>query len=187
MATTTKKSVPLSVKAPDPIAPKFPQPKPAPKPVVAENNDGEEALNVEADVTAQDEYDFSGRSATQVEDDVKELFKGTAVNHEVEIKEGSDIVDKFVDGFSLLRHQIQARQWMEERETGGSRGGILADDMGLVILPAVVLEVELFPVWAKRFRRSSASSRGNPTGATALEVSSHRLCASLFISLHPQT
>jgi SNF2 family DNA or RNA helicase len=69
---------------------------------------------------------------------VKELFKGTAVNHEVEIKEGSDVVGKFIDGFRLLRHQIQAREWMKERETGNSRGGILADDMGSVIFPIFV-------------------------------------------------
>ena len=116
-------------------APKhFPPPKPTPKPIVVEDNDGEEAVNVNADVTAQDDYEYSGKTATQVEDDVKELFKGTAVNHEVEIEEGSDVVEGFVGGFKLLRHQIQAREWMKQRETGKSRGGILADDMGSVLL-----------------------------------------------------
>ena len=101
-----------------------------PKPVVIENDNDEEGVNVEADVNPQDEYEYSGKSTTQVEDDVKELFKGTAVNHEVEIKEGSDVVPRFTEDFRLLRHQVQAREWMKEREAGGSRGGILADDMG---------------------------------------------------------
>ena len=133
MATDTKTSRPTLAKPLDQVTPKLPSlPKPTPVPVVVEDDDGEEAVNVEANVTAQDEYDYSGQSATQAEDDVKELFKGTIVNHEVKIKEGSDIVEKFADGFRLLPHQIQAKKWMEERETGTSRGGILADDMGLV-------------------------------------------------------
>jgi len=126
------------VKAVNLAAPKFfppakTTPRPTPKSAVVED-DGEQDVDVEADVNAQDEHEYSGKSATQVEDDVKDLFKGTAVNHEVEIKEGDDVVEKFTDGFRLLRHQIQARVWMEERETGGSHGGILADDMGLVLL-----------------------------------------------------
>ena len=106
-------------------------PQPTLKPTVVDDGDDEgEGINVEANINIQDEHDYSGKSATQIEDDVKGLFKGTAVNHEVEIKEGDDIVEKFVDGFRLLRHQIQARVWMKERESGSSRGGILADDMG---------------------------------------------------------
>lgn len=134
MATTTKVLEPSSVKVVNLGAPKFfppakTTPRPAPEPTVVED-DGEQNVNVEADVNAQDECEYSGKSATQLEDDVKDLFKGTAVNHEVEIKEGDDVVEKFSDGFRLLRHQIQARVWMKERETGGSHGGILADDMG---------------------------------------------------------
>ena len=125
---------PSSVKVVDLAAPKFFPPakttlRPTPEPAVVED-DGEQNVNVEADVNAQDEREYSGKSATQLEDDVKDLFKGTAVNHEVEIKEGDDVVEKFSDDFRLLRHQIQARVWMKERETGGSHGGILADDMG---------------------------------------------------------
>jgi len=119
-------------------------PQLTPKPVVTEDNDGEEGLNIEADISAQDEFEYSGKSATQIEDDVKGIFKGTTVNHEVEIKEGDDVVEKFTDDFRLLRHQIQAREWMKERETGSSRGGILADDMGSVFLPVIVISrVEL--------------------------------------------
>lgn len=143
MATVTKTSEPRLAKTTDLDVSKFfppteTAPKPTPQPVVIEDDDDEEGVNVEADITAQDEYEFSGKSATQVEDDVKELFKGTAVNHEVEIKEGSDVVDKFTNDFRLLPHQIQASQWMKERETGSSHGGILADDMGSVLLPVIV-------------------------------------------------
>ena len=140
MATSAKISKPTLVKSLDQVTQKLPSlPKPPPVPVVVEDDDGEEALNVEANVTAQDEHEYGGKSATQVEDDVKELFKGTVVNHEVEIKEGSDIVEKFAEGFRLLRHQIQAREWMKQRETGSSRGGILADDMGLVTFSPLLL------------------------------------------------
>jgi len=79
---------------------------------------------------------------------VKELFKGTSVNHEVEIKEGDEIVEKFASDFRLLRHQIQAKEWMKERETGRSHGGILADDMGLVLFPVVATD------WKVDFRTS---------------------------------
>lgn len=141
VAKTTKTSEPRLVKAMDMAAPNFfpptkVAPKPTPQPVVVEDSD-EEGIDVEANISVQDEREFSGKSATQVEDDVKELFEGTAVNHEVEIKEGSDIVGKFTDDFRLLPHQIQAREWMKERETGKSHGGILADDMGSV-LPIVI-------------------------------------------------
>ena len=144
MATATKTSRPTLPKPLDQAAQKLPSlPKPAPVPVVIPDDDGEEAVNVEANVTAQDEYEYGGKSATQVEDDVKELFKGTIVNHEVEIKDGSDVVESFTDGFRLLRHQIQAREWMKTRETGSSRGGILADDMGLVTFSLLLLFLEL--------------------------------------------
>lgn len=41
-------------------------------------------------------------------------------------------VDGFRDGISLLPHQVIGRKWMAERESGKKRGGMLADDMGLV-------------------------------------------------------
>lgn len=123
-----------------------------------------EGINVEADVNAQDEYEYSGKSATQLEDDVKELFKGTAVNHEVKIKDGDEIVAGFIDGFSLLRHQIQAKEWMKERESKGSRGGILADDMGSVFLPVtVVLEVEFRPRLGKTIQTLVRIVEGKPS------------------------
>lgn len=44
---------------------------------------------------------------------------------------------EFVRGFRedivLLPHQVVARSWMRERETGNNFGGILADEMGYVI------------------------------------------------------
>jgi SNF2 family DNA or RNA helicase len=108
--------------------------------IVGRDNDEEEGVNVEVDVTAQDECEYSGKTVTQVEDDVKDLFKGTTVNHEVERKDGDDIVPKFADGFRLLPHQVQAKGWMAERETKGSRGGILADDMGCVSFSTILTQ-----------------------------------------------
>ena len=94
------------VKAMDMAAPNFfpptkVAPKPTPQPVVVEDSD-EEGIDVEANISVQDEREFSGKSATQVEDDVKELFEGTAVNHEVEI-----MIAHLFHGFScpVLRHR----------------------------------------------------------------------------------
>ena len=144
VAGTTKAPKPRPVETVDLTAPKFfPPTKPTPQqtsdPVVIEDDgEGEESVDVDVGVDAKDEYEYSGKSATQIEGDVKELFKGTVVNHEVEIEEGDDIVEKFADDFRLLRHQIQAREWMKGRESGSSRGGILADDMGSVLLVIVL-------------------------------------------------
>ena len=94
---------------------------------------------------------------------MKELFTGTVVNHEVEIKEGDDVVEKFAPDFRLLRHQIQAREWMKKRETGSSRGGILADDMGSVLfLLVVVLKVELHPRLGKTIQTLVRIVEGKP-------------------------
>lgn len=109
--------------------------RPIPGSVVTSDDE----VNVEADVALYDEDEYSGKTATQIEDDVKELFKGATVDHEVERKEGDDIVPKFVKGFRLLPHQVQARKWMMERETGRSHGGILADDMGSVFFSAFLM------------------------------------------------
>ncbi|KAF9645233.1 hypothetical protein BDM02DRAFT_3263042 [Thelephora ganbajun] len=192
VATTTKKYELHLGKATDLAAPKhFPPtkviPQPAPKPVVIEDNDREEGVNVEADVNSQDEYDYSGKSATQIEDDVKELFKGTAVNYEVKIKEGDDIVENFAHDFKLLRHQIQAREWMRERETGNSRGGILADDMGLgKTIQTLVRIVEGKPHKSDRSRGYIPSTLViAPTSlATQWEEETQRLVPSLRVLLH---
>lgn len=168
MATTAKTSKPHLVEATGLEAPKFfppakVAPKPTPEPVVIEDNGEDEGVNVEADVTAQDEYEFSRKSATQVEDDVKELFKGTIVNHEVKIGEGDDVVERFINDFRLLPHQIQAREWMKKRESGSSHGGILADDMGSVFLPIVVVwEVELRPRLGKTIQTLVRIVEGKP-------------------------
>ncbi|KAF9781271.1 SNF2 family N-terminal domain-containing protein [Thelephora terrestris] len=131
-AMTTKAPEPRLGNVMDLTNPNFIPPfKVVPKPFVTEDEGGAEGINVEVDVTAQDEREYSGQTTTQIEDGVKDLFKGTAVNHEVERTEDDDIVPRFVDGFRLLPHQVQARHWMKEREAGRSHGGILADDMGL--------------------------------------------------------
>lgn len=116
-------------------APKFFPPhkvtsQPTSDPTAVEDDGKPEDINVEVGVTAQDEYESTKKTATQVDDDLKELFKGAVVNHEVARGEDDDVVPSFADGFRLLPHQVQARKWMGERESGRSHGGILADDMG---------------------------------------------------------
>ncbi|KZS88385.1 hypothetical protein SISNIDRAFT_418266 [Sistotremastrum niveocremeum HHB9708] len=70
------------------------------------------------------------RTQAEVDEDLKELLKGSE-NIEVEIDMADSIVPGFREGLTLLPHQIVARKWMKERETGKKSGGILADDMGL--------------------------------------------------------
>jgi hypothetical protein len=127
-------------------APKFPQPAKStpsltPDPSVTDENDEVEGIDVEAEVTHLDRNELGGKPSEQAEEDVKELFKGSTVNHEVERKKNDDIVSAFPDDFRLLPHQVQAREWMKNRETGRSHGGILADDMGLVLLAFVTLRI----------------------------------------------
>ena len=131
-------------------APKLPQPAkstsyPTPDPSVTDDNEVE-GIDVEAEVTQQDRNELGGKPSEQAEEDVKDLFKGSTVNHEVERKKNDDIISAFPDDFRLLPHQVQAREWMKNRETGRSHGGILADDMGLVLLPTCyhVADLTLF-------------------------------------------
>lgn len=164
------------MEAPKPSLPHKAIPKPTPDPIPAGGNDD---VNVEACVTAHDEYEYGGKTATQIEDDVKGLFKGATVNHEIERNEGDDIVPKFAEDFMLLPHQVQARRWMKERETGRSHGGILADDMGSVSLPTFLYgELNSVPGSVKPFKPLSESSKESPTPVTRDEGTSRQLCKS---------
>ena len=50
---------------------------------------------------------------------------------EIEIDMADAVVEGFQDDVRLLPHQVLARKWMSDRESGKRFGGILADDMGL--------------------------------------------------------
>ena len=115
---------------------------------------------------------------------MKQLFKGTSVDHVIERQDDDDIVSKFVEGFRLLPHQVQARKWMMERETGRSHGGILADDMGSVLFSNLRHgELNSLPGSEKRFRPSSGSLRENPTAVTRDVGAFHRLCKCCVVAL----
>ncbi|KAH9937842.1 SNF2 family N-terminal domain-containing protein [Epithele typhae] len=59
-------------------------------------------------------------------------FVADTYNHDdAEYTVEDAMVDGFREGVMLLPHQVKARQFMKERETGKASGGILADDMGL--------------------------------------------------------
>lgn len=64
------------------------------------------------------------------------------VEAEIDMEEAN--VKGFKEGIQLLPHQILGRAWMRDREdvTKKRTGGILADDMGLVlILPLGVISI----------------------------------------------
>ena len=67
-----------------------------------------EGIDVEADVIQQGRNELGGKSSEQVEEDVKDLFDGSTVNHEVERKKDGYTVNSFLDDFRLLPHQVQA-------------------------------------------------------------------------------
>ncbi|KAF8909210.1 SNF2 family N-terminal domain-containing protein [Mucidula mucida] len=71
-------------------------------------------------------------SQAEAEKALRELMSG-AITEDVEIDAEDAIVPGLKDGFRLLPHQIQGRNWMRGREDikGKRYGGILADDMGL--------------------------------------------------------
>ncbi|KAI0753220.1 SNF2 family N-terminal domain-containing protein [Daedaleopsis nitida] len=59
-------------------------------------------------------------------------FVADAYNDEnVEFKIEDAAVEGLREEYILLPHQVKARFWMAERESGRNKGGILADDMGL--------------------------------------------------------
>lgn len=91
--------------------------------------DGEDfssALNaVQADAS-----DYNRVPADQAEADMRELLSGAigdGENNTGGAEEGSQLVDGFAEGMSLMPHQIRGVSWMGQREVGTKRGGILAD------------------------------------------------------------
>ncbi|KAF7799491.1 hypothetical protein EIP86_010726 [Pleurotus ostreatoroseus] len=62
---------------------------------------------------------------------LRDLMADVRPEEKVEINDEDTIVPGFREGIKLMPHQVVARKWMKERETGKRNGGILADDMGL--------------------------------------------------------
>ena len=92
-------------------APKFPHPTrstshPTPDPAVTDDTNEVEGIDVEADVTQQGGNELGGKPSEQVEEDVKDLFNGSTVSHEVERKKDGYIVDSFLDDFRLLPQEL---------------------------------------------------------------------------------
>ena len=76
------------------------------------------------------------KTAAEAEKDLKELFAQSFDGREegedeIEIDMADAVVEGFQDDVRLLPHQVLARKWMSDRESGKRFGGILADDMGL--------------------------------------------------------
>ncbi|KAF8513714.1 SNF2 family N-terminal domain-containing protein [Hysterangium stoloniferum] len=90
------------------------------------------------DVERFDEPNFSyqyqyetKKTATEADKELKELFEGSMEDGPDEIDMEEAIVDGFAEGIVLKPHQVKARLWMRERESGKKAGGFLCDDMGL--------------------------------------------------------
>ncbi|KAJ3534788.1 hypothetical protein NM688_g7079 [Phlebia brevispora] len=62
---------------------------------------------------------------------LRDLMADVKPEETVEIHSEDTIVPGFREGIKLMPHQVVARKWMKERESGKRCGGILADDMGL--------------------------------------------------------
>ena len=61
---------------------------------------------------------------------LRDLMADVRPEEKVEINDEDTVVPGFREGIKLMPHQVVARKWMKERETGKRNGGILADDMG---------------------------------------------------------
>ncbi len=61
---------------------------------------------------------------------LRDLMADVRPEEKVEINDEDTIVPGFREGIKLMPHQVVARKWMAERESGKRSGGILADDMG---------------------------------------------------------
>ena len=90
-------------------------------------DDGEEFSNALNNIRI-DPDDHHRVSADQAEADMRELLSGAIGDGEDDQGEqGSNLVNGFAEGMSLMPHQVRGVAWMGKRETGRSRGGILAD------------------------------------------------------------
>lgn len=61
---------------------------------------------------------------------LRDLIADAYSHEEQHIDMSEAKVEGFNDNITLLPHQVLARRWMEERESGKKLGGMLADDMG---------------------------------------------------------
>jgi hypothetical protein len=90
-------------------------------------DDGEDFSNALNGIK-HDPADTIRVSADQAEADMRELLSGAIGDGEDnQAEEGSNLVDGFADGMSLMPHQVRGVAWLGQRETGLKRGGILAD------------------------------------------------------------
>lgn len=89
---------------------------------------------------AEGEFDVDSVHAAPGEvadwDELITNIRATAEDVAKDYKDEDSIVPGFAEGIQLRPWQVQGRHWMLERESGNKRGGILADDVSLVILNA---------------------------------------------------
>ena len=97
----------------------------APRPIISEPD--YEAFDMGAADTP--EYRVS---AEDTEKALRDLMADVKNEETAEINDEDTIVPGFRSNIRLMPHQVVARKWMKERETGKRLGGILADDMGYV-------------------------------------------------------
>ncbi|GJJ11146.1 hypothetical protein Clacol_005377 [Clathrus columnatus] len=70
------------------------------------------------------------KTSAEADKELKELFSGVMEDGIKDVPPEEAIVEDFVDGIILKPHQVRARIWMKERESGKAAGGFLCDEMG---------------------------------------------------------
>lgn len=69
-------------------------------------------------------------STEETDKALRDLMADARTTINVDIQDEDAIVPGFRPEITLMPHQIVARHWMAQRESGKRAGGILADDMG---------------------------------------------------------
>lgn len=70
------------------------------------------------------------KSAVDAENELRDLLASNIGDGEEEEVDEEEAEVEGMPDVRLRPHQIRARAWMRERESGKKYGGILADDMG---------------------------------------------------------
>jgi hypothetical protein len=106
---------------------------------------GEDFTNA-LNMVQEDANDYQRVTLDQADADMRELLSGAIGDgEEADQADGSNTVEGFASGMSLMPHQVRGVKWMTGRETGKKYGGILAD---VSVSGRVIFQAQMFMEFA---------------------------------------